>query len=408
MATDAATQILTGLALLLLIGLIVSIISKKINISNILLLIIVGLIMGQFTGQSSIFTFSGSFLVAIAVLTLVMVVFDGSSRFELRRVDKFSVSALKVTLLFMLLNVIFISLFTNLLFFPSFRIEYLLFSTLYAIVMTGTDPGSVFIMLKSKANKVIEFLEIEAIINTPVTVIFPFIILGILQNTQTSNVASAIVGQVVPLLQQIVVGVGSGAVIGIIVLKTMKKVYSQRFSPVGLITAALLAYILAENLDGNGVLSVATLGLFFGNSYVKEKESLQEFNSMLNSSLIILVFILIGMVIKFDLTTALFIKSLILFFVLIITRFAGISLGLRGQDFNAKEKTFMALSMPKGIAVAVVAFSLSVFSIPIAYDPLMKTVLAITILSMVYSLVLSSIIDRFSYNFIRVKLEEKD
>ena len=239
-------------------------------------------------------------------------------------------------------------------------------------------------------------------------VILPFIILGILQNTESSGVASAVASQAIPLLQQIIVGVGSGAVIGVIVLKTMKKVYSHRFSPVGLITAALLAYILAENLAGNGVLAVATLGLFFGNSYVKEKESLQEFNSMLNSSLIILVFILIGLIVEVDFTFNLLSKALILFAILIMTRFAGISLALRNQDFSPKEKTFMALSMPKGIAVAVVAFSLSVFSIPVAVEPLMQTLLELTVVCMVYSLILSSIIDRFSYSFIRVKLEEKD
>ena len=411
MALDPATQILTHLAVLLLLGLVISIISKRLNVSNILLLILTGLILGQ-GPLRDVFSFEGTFLVALAVLTLVMVVFDGSSRFEMKSVNLFSVAALKVSLLFLLLNLVFITLFTSWLFFGDFRVEALLFSAILAFVMSGTDPGSVFIMLKSSTNKVIEFLEVEAIINTPIMVIFPFIIIAVLNNLQDADVASALMGQVVPLLQQVVVGIGAGVIIGIVVFKSMKKVYSSRFSPVGIITAALLAYILAENLSGNGVLAVATLGLFFGNIYIKEKENLQEFSSMLGNSLVILVFLLIGLIVKVDLSMALLLKALALFIILVLTRLASIQWGLRGKmfvkekHFNDKERLFMAVSMPKGIAAAVVAFSLSVFSIAPRLVPMMETILQLIIVMIIYSLVASSVIDRFSKRLIRVKLEE--
>lgn len=408
MAADPTTVILTDIAIILLLGLVITIIAKKVKLPNILLLIVTGLVLGVLN-TNGLFTLNlnSSFLVAIAVLTLVMVVFDGSSRFELRMVDLFSLSALKVSLLFLITNMLFLTFFTTILVFGKITITTILFSLLYAIVMSGTDPTSVFIMLKSKANKVIEFLEIEAIINTPIMVILPFIILDIINNLHTADVTRAIMGQFVPLLQQIIVGVGSGVIIGIIVFKSMKKFYSQNISPVATITAALLAYILAENLNGNGVLAVATLGIFFGNSYVKEKESLQEFNTMLNSSLIILVFILTGLIIKIDFTAMFMLKALILYTVLIITRFVAISWGLKGKEFNTKEKLFMVLSMPKGIAATVVAFSLSVFNIAVGNQGYMNIIVQLIIISMVYSLILSAVIDRFSKKLIRIKLEEK-
>ncbi|MBD3209621.1 cation:proton antiporter [Candidatus Woesearchaeota archaeon] len=415
MALDPATKILTDLAIILLLGLIVTLFSKKLKISNILLLMLTGITLGKVIPQTSgSFQFSSDFLVAVAVLTLVMVVFDGSSRFKLKMVNLFSVGAIKVTSLFLLCNLIFISFFTMLLFFQPFTVESVLLSVLFAFVMSGTDPGSVFIMLKSKTNKVIEFLEVEAIINTPIMVIFPFIILDILNNLQTADVARAVVNQALPLLQQIVVGIGAGMVIGIIVLKTMKRFYSQQFSPVALITSALLAYILAENLAGNGVLAVATLGLFFGNIYVKEKENLQEFNTMLNSSLIIIVFILIGLIIEVDFSLGLLVKSLLLFGILILTRLLSLALVFRKQHeqkqeqyrFNTKELLFMACSMPKGIAAAVVAFSLSVFTIAPGLAPMMHTVLQLIVVMMVYSLIFSSVVDRFSKKLIRIKIEE--
>ncbi|MFP4524688.1 MAG: cation:proton antiporter [Candidatus Woesearchaeota archaeon] len=410
MGVDAATFFLTDLALLLLLGLVLSLLAKKLNVNNILFLVVAGILLGVFLPEGAErFSFSSSFLVSLAVLTLVMVIFDGASRFELRSVNRFSSGALKVTLLFIFLNILVIAPVSSWLLFGSFSAESVLFAVLLSFVLSGTDPGSVFIMLKSKTNRVIEFLEVEAILNTPIMVVLPFIILDVLQNVSV-GVADAIAGQFIPLLQEVVVGVGAGVIVGIVVIKTMRHAYSQRFSPVGLITASLLTYILAENLQGNGVLAVATLGLFFGNVYVKEKESLQEFNSMLSNSLTVLVFLLIGLIIRVQFSLHLFLVSILIFLLLLATRFTTFSIffskGKGDKRFNLKERLFMACSMPKGIAVAVVAFSLSVFAIPASLEPFMDVVVQLIVLEMVYSILLSTVIDRYSQRLIRVKLEE--
>lgn len=402
---DSSTYVLTAIAIILLVGLLVTYLAKKINVSHILLLIITGIIGGEvFRALRYPIDISTTFLVSISLLTLVMIVFDGTSRFQLKMVDKLSLNASKVTLLFLFFNVIILTIFGSYIAFGGFTTGSILFAALFAIIMSGTDPGSVFIMLKSKANKVIEFLEIESIINTPFMVILPFLILNILVGEEVS-LSTALAGQFIPFMQQIIVGVGAGVVVGIIVLKTMKKATSQ-FIGVGIITAALLGYIVAELLSGSGVLAVATMGLMFGNSYVKEKESLQEFNSMLNNSLIILVFVLIGLTVELEFKFSIFVKALALFLLLILTRFASIGFALKKADFNKKEKMFIALSMPKGIAAAVVTFSLSLIVIPESYIPHMHILLQLILITMMYSLILSSIIDRFSKYFIRIKLEE--
>ena len=80
----------------------------------------------------------------------------------------------------------------------------------------------------------------------------------------------------------------------------------------------------------------------------------------------------------------------------------------------------MSLNCSKGIAVAVVAFILSnyVLNLPVIIDgvktisqvPLIaypggKVVLDLMILSLLYSIILSSIMSRFSQDFIRLKVE---
>jgi len=210
------------------------------------------------------------------------------------------------------------------------------------------------------------------------------------------------IDQLVPLLQQFVVGIGAGVLVGLIMFKFMRKVYSVVLSPLAVITSALLAYIIAENLDGNGVLAVTSMGLLFGNVYLKQKFQLKEFASIFSNSLEILVFVLIGMVIAIPFSTNFIIKSLALFLLYLLIRFISIIFSLRGMNFTLKEKIFMALNAQKGIAVAVVVFSLATLGI----DG-MGIVLNLSLAFMLYSIVLSSVILRIVKFFIKDVVEKK-
>jgi len=261
--------------------------------------------------------------------------------------------------------------------------------------MAGTDPSSVFILLGETKHKVLEFLRLEAVLNTPVVVIIPFLLLDIVRGVRQLSVESTFNDLLLPLLQQVIVGIGTGLLIGVIVFRLMRKHYSKSLSPVVVIATTILAYVMAEQLAGNGVVAVATLGLLFGNTYVKRKGQLVEFSSILSTSLNILVFLMVGMlvVINFDLTF--FIKSIVLFIVAVIARFLAVVLSLQGSEFKWREKLFMSLHMPKGIAVAVVTLSLAVLW------PELNELLTLMILFMAYSLILGSVTDRFSKYFIK-------
>lgn len=396
-----ALSILTGIALVLLGGLIVTIISNKLKISNVLLLIILGMGFRAINYNGApIFEFSSTFLLAISILALAMITFDGASRFKLKEVDEFSGDAVKVFLWFVFTNIILITTFTLVLFFPDFSIKYIIISLIFAVMMAATDPAAIFSMMKGKINKVIEVLEIESIINTPFIVIIPFVLLDFLDATGSGQLFNSFIEQIVPFIQQIIVGVGTGVVVGIIIFKAMKKVYHHQLSPLAIIVATLLAYVMAENLGGNGVLSVATMGLLFGNVYVKEKFFLKEFSSIFSNSLEILVFVMIGFIVAIDFTTSFFINSTILFIILVLARWFAITFALREKGYELKEKLFMTFNMPKGIAVAAVVFSLSMRSIEG-----LSVIIDLVLIFMIYSLILSTVVDLFAKKMIKVDIE---
>ena len=383
---------LTYLAIILLIGIICTILSQKIKIPNIILLILAGILIGNVNYRGELLiNFPDAFLTSISVLALVLIVFDSSSRFKLREFTSLSTQALKLTGIFLLLNVLFLTVFTFKIFPTSSVFMALLFSTL----MSGTAPDAVLLMLGKSKNKIFELLEVEALINTPLVVLLPFIMLDFIRSVKVEYIFSEFIEQIGPFIQQFVTGIGAGIVVGLIVFRVMKKGYSEILSPLTIITAALLTYILAENLGGNGVLAVTTMGLFFGNVYVTHKIQLREVSSFFANSLEILVFILIGLIIKIPLNYVFILKSVLLFIIYLVIRYLAIELSFK-KLYNFKEKMFMTFNVQKGIAVAVVAFTLTTLHIEG-----IQTILHLTLLFMLYSIILSTVVVRFSEYFVK-------
>ena len=324
---------LTHLTLILLLGLLSSIISNKLKIPNILLLVVAGLFLGRLTyAGEQLINLPELFLTSVGILALVMIVFDSTSRFKLKEFDSVSWSAMKLSLIFLLLCTVILTFFA----YQLFDLGSIMYAIIFSILMSGTDPSAVLTIFKDEADKVGTMLKIESIINTPLIVILPFIVLDIQNQLTTGGIFAidTIVRQLSPFLLKFIVGIGTGVLVGIIILKIMKKHYSDQLSPLSLMIAALLTYIIAENLQGSGVLAVTTLGLLFGNAYVRERIQLQEFSTLLSLSLQILVFVLVGIIIELPLEWMFYLKSGLLFVLYLFIRYLAIIISFEKGTFK--------------------------------------------------------------------------
>lgn len=329
------------------------------------------------------------FLTAMAIFTLIMIVFDSSSNFKFHDIDKFSLNALKLTFTLLMLNLIFLTIASIII----GDVGNIFVGLIFATLMTATDPDAVMVFFENSKNKIVKLIGIESIINTPFTVLLPFILLDLMRNVSSFNM-TYFIDQITPFLQQFITAIGAGVIVALILFKAMRKGYSEKLSPLALIVAALLAYTLAENLKGNGVLAVATLGLIFGNACIKEKATLREFSGILSTSLEVLVFILIGFIVDIPLTKQFFIKSIIIFLIYLVIRFFAVEICFK--KYGLKEKIFMTLVSPKGIAVAVIIFAFAAFQ---GFERMLDFTLAM----MIYTLVISTIVVRFSNYFLTEK-----
>jgi len=390
---------LTYLAVILVIGVLASIAGRKIGIPNALLLIIAGIAMPNISYNGApLIEFPEVFLSSISILALAMIVFDSSSRFRLSSIGKNSADAIGLSVTFLVLNLVFLTIFSMII----GGVKSVLMAVVFSVLMSGNYPAAAIGALSGSKFRILEILKLESLLSTPLVVLMPFIILDIKKGLQ-GHAFSEFAGQLIPLLQQFAVGIGSGVLVGIAILKFMKKDYSRVLSPLAVITASLLAYIIAENLKGSGVLAVASMGLLFGNMYLKQKFHLQEFSSVFTNSLEMLVFILIGQVIMVPFTPEFFVKSIILFILFILIRYFAVTFSLGRMRLDFKEKLFMSLNVQKGIAAAAVMFSLA----SLQFDGVSE-ILDLSLIFMLYSIVLSTIVLKNSKKFIKIDAQEEE
>ncbi|MCD4666479.1 cation:proton antiporter [archaeon] len=378
---------LSWLGILLLLGLGVSVISLKLKVADVFLLILLGLGLGYFL------KFPAGFLAGLGTFALIMLVFTSTSQFKLREVNELYPQVLKLVFLFLIANLVIFSIITHLLYGQLFTVKNFLISLIFAGLMAGTSADVVLAVFKNKVSKVVEMLQFESILNTPFTILIPIVIFNIYQGVfQAGDVFLG-------FLQSIMTGIGTGLFLGLVIFRLMKKTYVEDISPLLIIAVSLVSYSLAEVLGGNGVLSVTTLAIVYGASQLKEKKELTQFANIFANFLKIIVFILLGVVIKIPLDPTFLVKATLLFLIYLSIRF--FTLKLAFPTVNIKERWFMTLNVAKGVGVAVVVFIIAAAKLP-EFD----IILNLSFVFILYSIILSSIVAKFADRFL-LDIKEK-
>jgi len=387
-------EIIIFLALILLLGTLSSIIALKLNVSNVFFLVFIGMVIGIL----EIGEFSKEAIITISTISLIFVIFNSVSKFKFSEIIKHSGNVLRLSLVYFGLCLIVLSLAVLYL----FGLENFLLAILFAGLMTGIDPSVALTVLQGKKSEVSEILELESIVNTPLTVIIPLTVLNMLSNPDGVSYLQA-TEQLVPFLQQFMVAIGVGVVSGMIIVSILKKTDLGNVSYIVLISVAIISYVLAEAMQGNGVLSVTIFGLIFGNYHIRKKLELEHFTEIFSDALQIIVFILIGTVIFVTPDSTFLLKGSLLFLIYIIIRFVSVLIG--GGKFSIKEKIFMSLNVPKGVDVAVIILII----ISGSYSEIkgIEIVLRLCLLFVLYSIVLSTVATRFTDYFLNLNVSTK-
>ncbi|MGB9748801.1 MAG: cation:proton antiporter [Candidatus Woesearchaeota archaeon] len=373
-----AITYLTKIVFMFLVGILATMLSNRFRIPNIMLLVLAGIISRLIIMRFGILEIPKIFILITSIVALALITFDGASRFKFKEFDTFSMLGLKVFLIFLVLCLSVIT--PILIILLKFQ---LMFALIFSSMITATAFEVLSIFIRKDHLRVSELLKTESILNTPFTVIMPFMFYDFFKNLSSREAdIFNILEYSVPFVQQLIIGIGSGIFVGIIIFKFMRKYYSENISPIALVVGVLTTYVLAEQLKGSGVLAVVVLGIFFGNIHVKKKPVLQEFSSLISGSIEIIVFLLFGYLATFPNKTNLIITSLLIYVVSIILRFMSVTISL--SHYPLRDRIFASLATPKGISFVAVTITFS------AYNILPEEFFGFLFLFFVYSIIIST------------------
>lgn len=349
-----ALNILLQISIILLGGTFLSLLAPRIRIPEILLFVLFGFGLQQFSQKIyPFFDLPFIFIATTGLLVLALQVFEGSANISFRTLDKISATTLKMIFINAVLHMI---LFTLVIWFVIRNP--LTQAALFAAVFFGTSAPITLILLKNIKGEIFGLLRFESLLNTPFNALFPFLIIDIFFGTGLENAVEPIK----TFLLQIFVGIGVGVLSGLILFKLIHKIYSKIYSPLAVLIASLLTYALAETLGGTGVLSVMALGLLFGNLYIKQRKHMLEVESVFSRSVYILLLVLFGTMLSFPLTIIFLLKVVLLLFAYTLIRYLGVAVSL--PYLQTREKIYMALMGANGVTSISIMVVLTTFNIP--------------------------------------------
>lgn len=290
-----------NLELLILIGGLVLLFSVflskamyKFGIPTLILFLVMGMLAGNDKfGITSLRNISPQVASNIASFALLAIIFSGGFDTYWKRAKTNANVSIVLASLGVFLTAGFVGVFTYLII-PSFG---WLESLLVGAIISSTDAAAVFSILRSKKlnfkNNIGPLLEMESGSNDPSAYMVTVIILGLMDPVIKTGF-----GQVaLSFLLQVVVGLGIGALIGILGVKFINKIKLQIDGLYIILALGLMltSFGLSDYLRGNGYLAVYVTGIIIGNNNIVYKASLTQFFDALSWLAQILLFFTLGL-----------------------------------------------------------------------------------------------------------------
>jgi len=374
---------LTSLTLILIAGIFSIYISKKFKLPLPLVLFLIGFFLGNvYYYDRPIIDLSGNFLAAFSLIALSLVLFDSTSKIKFYAFDKSMQESLKFFIITLLLNLIVIV--------PAGR-EFFglkLFSAIIlALLLSCIEYLTIFPRHHVPKNGLTQFLKDESLLSCAFIVFMPFLIISTV-NLLAANPKNTLFANIIIISTNIFAGIGAGIIISLIIFNLINKKYFEKIASYVLAAGLLLSYVVAQQIGGNGIVAVATVGFIFGNVFLRHKKIIVKQETALYSALEVFMFMIAGIIIGIPLAPKFLLAAFGIFVLYLIVRFVTSWILLKTHNFA--ERVEIAFFVPKGLATMTAAFALMNYSF-MGIALLVQLIMTL----FVYSLIFDTILDKF-------------
>ena len=349
-----STPLLPTVAGILLLGIGLQLLSRRLRVPSVLFLILAGLLLGEAGIELITLELFGEGLSVIVGLSVAIIVFDGAFDLEVSRLQEASSSTLRLVTVGALLTFVGTALAVRVLLGSSWPLSLLIGALLVA---TGPTVVTPILEIVTVREHVATTLEGEGIINDITAAIAAVVIYEVLVLGDGGVVAS---------LQtfgfRFGVGVGAGVVGAALVYALLTAEVTPGEAPqasrfLGL-SGAIGSFALAEAVAPEaGVAAAATAGIILGNLDLPHRETIETFGR--DTTLIVLSFVFISIAALVDVRAVLDLGLAGIGVVLVSTlllRPIVVAIATAGNErFTWAERSFVAAVAPRGIIPASVA-----------------------------------------------------
>ncbi|KKB34224.1 potassium/proton antiporter [Bacillus thermotolerans] len=331
-------NIVLGLSLLLLIGVLSAKFSARIGLPSLVFFMAVGMVMSHF-----IFFDNAWLAQLIATFALVIILFEGGLQTEWGSVKTVYKPSLSLATLGVVATTVAVGVAAKFILGLSWAE-----SILVGAIVGSTDAAAVFSVLGSKniKPKLRTVLEAESASNDPMAI---FLTVSLIQVIQSPSFEPFQL--IASFFWQMGLGLIFGLLFGRISVWVINKINldSSGLYPVLSIALAIFTFSIVTMMGASGFLAVYVMALILGNSDLTYRHSILGFSEGLSWMMQILMFMILGLLVfPEDLIDVAWQGIVLAIFLMVIARPFGVFISLLFTKMAVKEKLFISWAGLKG------------------------------------------------------------
>ncbi|WP_047151416.1 cation:proton antiporter [Aneurinibacillus tyrosinisolvens] len=299
--TELINHALYILILVFSVGMIAGKIAGKLNLPDVALFLLFGIVLGPILHllSESSRSFTNQF---ILVLGATLILFDGGRNIRLSTLREVWPTITLLSVPGVLISAAVVGYAAH--FFLGLPLVY---AFLLAAIIASTDPATLIPVFKQvRINaKLRETVESESAFNDATGSILTFSILAIAMGTADVSVGGSVVDFLKVSLGGILIGIIVGYVTTYVVAHAALG-FLRDYTTIAMIVSALLSYLIGDQLHVSGFMATFVAGLMWGNSssfglHMTDKhEEMFHFSENITTIMRMLIFILLGSQVNFS------------------------------------------------------------------------------------------------------------